>query len=93
MQLTKDSKRKLPKKPVAPVNITVFVLLNIYYKKSAKEPLTWTPPVLLNEIDNGGHCSLTSGLLMKISLLASMEFADGALSEKRGMHPQEVPRV
>ena len=62
-------------------------------KTSSREPLTWTPPVLLNEIDKGGHCSLTSGLLMKIPLLASMEFADGALSEKQGIYPQEVPRV
>jgi hypothetical protein len=30
---------------------------------------------------------------MEFILLASMVFADGALSEQRGFYPQELPRV
>jgi hypothetical protein len=38
-------------------------------------------------------CSLTSGLLMELDLLASMVFADGALSDIARFDPQELPRV
>jgi len=44
-----------------------------------------------NKIGEEDHCSLTSGLFMEIALLASMEFADGALSEKRGMILKSFP--
>jgi transposase len=58
-----------------------------------REPLTWTPPVCQVIFRKKIDCSLTSGLLREFILLASMVFADGALSEQRGFYPQEVPRV
>jgi len=37
-------------------------------------------------------CRLTSGLLMEYMLLASMVFADGALSDSRGVILKSFPR-
>jgi hypothetical protein len=60
-----------------------------------KAPLTWTPPVcqvtmLTLRVD---RC-LTFGLFAEFHLLALMVFADGALSDYRGLFtPQELPRV